>query len=332
MISLAINGFGRIGRCFLRAFFEKKFYEKFNLTSINGTADPEKCAHFLRYDSIHGRFKNDIKFGDDWIDAGFGRIKITNQTDIETIRWDDVDIVIESSGKFNKKSLSTKHIEGGAKKVLVSAPCDDADSTIIFGVNNDHYKPEHLVVSSGSCTTNALLPLIKVLHETFGVENGFFTTIHSYTNDQVILDANHKDLRRARAGALSMIPTSTGASKLIASIFPDLKGKIAGSAVRVPTPNVSMIDLVVNLVNDGTSEILRKVFENAVLSYKEIIGFTNLPLVSVDFLGRDESTIVDSLETSMVTGKLARIVSWYDNEWGFVCRMLDILANILIRE
>ena len=227
MINIAINGFGRIGRCFFRAFYEKKLYEKINLICINGTANAEKCAHFAKYDSVHGVFKNEISHGDDWIDGGFGKIKITNQMDINFIKWDNIDVVIESSGKFNKKSLLLNHIKnGGAKKILVSAPCDDADSTIIYGVNDYQFFSEHQIISSGSCTTNALLPLIKLIHENFKIKNGFFTTIHSYTNDQVILDANHKDLRRARAGAMSIIPTSTGASKLIASIFPELNKKI----------------------------------------------------------------------------------------------------------
>ena len=329
MTNIAINGFGRIGRCFLRAFYENNCHESMNVICVNGTANPEKCAHFLKYDSVHGRFKNDVTFGSDWIDAGFGRIKITNQTDINSIKWDGIDVVVESSGKFNKKSLAVKHIEGGAKKVLVSAPCEEADSTIIFGVNNYQYKDEDLVVSTGSCTTNALLPLIKVLHENLIIEKGFFTTIHSYTNDQVILDANHKDLRRARAGALSMIPTSTGASQLISSIFPELNKKISGSAVRVPTPNVSMIDLVVNVNKKTNSQDLRNIFENSDSIPKSILSSTSLPLVSVDFLGRTESTIVDILETSVIADDMCRIVSWYDNEWGFVCRMLDIIKNLL---
>jgi glyceraldehyde 3-phosphate dehydrogenase len=332
MINVAINGFGRIGRCFLRAFYEKKLYKKINLKYINGTANSEKCSHFVKYDSVHGRFENDINFGNDWIDIGFGKIQILNQLDINTIAWDNIDVVIECSGKFNKRDLLQKHIDGGAKKILVSAPCDDGDSTIIFGVNNEFYKDEHKIVSVGSCTTNALLPLIKVLNNKFGIKNGYFTTIHSYTNDQMILDANNKDLRRARAGALSMIPTSTGASKLIASIFPELNKKISGSAVRVPTPNVSMIDLVFNLKENTSSDFVRSIFLEASKNSSGIIGYTEKPLVSVDFLHTSESTFIDGLEISVVDDNLCRVVSWYDNEWGFVSRMLDVLENLLMKK
>ncbi len=331
MINIAINGFGRIGRCFFRAFYEQKLYEKINLVCINGTANPEKCAHFAKYDSVHGVFQNEISYGDDWIDGGFGKIKITNQLDVNSINWNDIDVVIESSGKFNKKSLLMNHINGGAKKVLVSAPCDDADSTIIYGVNNEQFAKNHQIVSIGSCTTNALLPLISVLHENFTIKNGFFTTIHSYTNDQMILDANHKDLRRARAGALSMIPTSTGANKLIASIFPELNGKISGSAIRVPTPNVSMIDLKINIEKSIDQKILNDALKNSAVKHKGIIDYTTLPLVSVDFNHNAHSTIIDGLESQVIDGNLCRIASWYDNEWGFTCRMIDVLTNLLLK-
>jgi len=331
MINVAINGFGRIGRCFFRAFYENKLHEKINLTCINGTASPEKCAHFAKYDSVHGIFQNEIIYGDDWIDGGFGKIKITNQLDVNEIKWDGIDVVIESSGKFNKKSLLMSHIKGGAKKVLVSAPCDDADSTIIYGVNDGQFHNNHEIVSIGSCTTNALLPLIKLLHENFTIKNGFFTTIHSYTNDQMILDANHKDLRRARAGALSMIPTSTGANKLIASIFPELNGKISGSAIRVPTPNVSMIDLTINIDKEIEQQDLNLALKNGATQYKNIIDYTTLPLVSIDFNHNSHSTIIDGLESHVVDGNLCRIASWYDNEWGFTCRMIDVLMNLLIK-
>jgi glyceraldehyde 3-phosphate dehydrogenase len=331
MINIAINGFGRIGRCFLRAFYEKKIYEKINLVQINGVSGGEKCAHFAKYDSVHGIFKNEISYGEDWIDVGFGKVKVTNQRDLDSIKWDNIDVVIESSGKFNKKSLLMNHIQAGAKKILVSAPCDDADSTIIYGVNDFQFDKNHQIVSVGSCTTNALLPLIKLIHENFKIKNGFFTTIHSYTNDQVILDASHKDLRRARAGAMSMIPTSTGASKLIASIFPELNKKISGTAVRVPTPNVSMIDFVVNLEKKISSEELWEVLKNGAKDFPNIIEYTDKPLVSVDFTHNSHSTIIDGLESSIIDGDLCRVASWYDNEWGFTCRMIDILENFLMK-
>jgi glyceraldehyde 3-phosphate dehydrogenase len=331
MINIAINGFGRIGRCFLRAFYEKKLYKKINLIQINGVSDGEKCAHFAKYDSVHGIFQSEVSHGKDWIDIGFGKIKITNQRDINSIQWDNIDVIIESSGKFNKKSLLINHLQGSAKKILVSAPCDDADSTIIYGVNNHQFLSNHQIVSAGSCTTNALLPIIKLLHENFKIKNGFFTTIHSYTNDQVILDANHKDLRRARAGVLSMIPTSTGASKLIASIFPELNKKISGTAVRVPTPNVSMIDLVVNLEQKISQEQLQESLKNGKRNFPNIIEYTNLPLVSIDFNHNSHSTIIDGLESSITDENLCRIASWYDNEWGFTCRMIDILEGLLIK-
>ena len=331
MINIAINGFGRIGRCFLRAFYENKLYEKINLVQINGVSDGMKCAHFAKYDSVHGVFQGEISCDEDWIDVGFGKIKITNQRDVDAIKWDDIDVVIESSGKFNKKSLLMNHINVGAKKILVSAPCDDADSTIIYGVNNDQFLQNHQIISVGSCTTNALLPLIKLIHENFRIKNGFFTTIHSYTNDQVILDASHKDLRRARAGAISMIPTSTGASKLITSIFPELNKKISGTAVRVPTPNVSMIDLVVNLEQKISSEKLQEILRDGAKNSPNIIEYTDLPLVSIDFTHNSHSTIIDGLESSVIDGDLCRIASWYDNEWGFTCRMIDILENLLVK-
>lgn len=331
MINIAINGFGRIGRCFFRAFYEKKMHEKINLVCINGTADAAKCAHFAKYDSIHGIFQNDISYGDDWIDAGYGRVKITNQTDINSIKWENIDVIVESSGKFNKRDLLMNHINGGAKKILVSAPCDDADSTIIYGVNDYQFKKEYSIVSAGSCTTNALLPLVKLVHENFKIKNGFFTTIHSYTNDQVILDANHKDLRRARAGGLSMIPTSTGASKLITSIFPDLNKKISGTSVRVPTPNVSMIDFTVNIEKKISTDELKEALKNGAKSNPNVVEYTDLPLVSVDFNHNSHSTIIDGLESQVIDGDLCRVASWYDNEWGFTCRMIDILENLLIK-
>lgn len=325
MLNIAINGFGRIGRCFLRAFYEHKLYQKFNLVQINGTMDATKCAHFLKYDSVHGILQAPLIIGHDFINLGFGEIKVTNQTDINNIKWNNIDLVIESSGKFNKKSEASKHIHGGAKKVLVSAPCENADSTIIYGVNDHQLKAEDQMISVGSCTTNALLPIIKLLQENFGIKNGFFTTIHSYTSDQTILDNNHKDLRRGRSAALSMIPTSTGADKLIANIFPELTGKISGAAVRVPTPNVSMIDLKVNLLKSITQMELNQVLQNA----NGVLHYTNEPLVSIDFNHSSYSSTIDGLESRITDGDLCRIVSWYDNEWGFVCRMLDVMEKMI---
>lgn len=331
MIKIAINGFGRIGRCFLRAFYELGLNKNvnFELKCVNGTMSAEKCAHFLKYDSLHGIFAHNISHNEKSIFVDGQEILITNQTDIDNIFWQDIDLVIECSGKFNKKSQAIKHVQGGAKKVLVSAPCENADFTVIYGINENELDAKHKVVSVGSCTTNALLPIIALLHKNIGIVNGFFTTVHAYTNDQVTLDANHKDLRRGRAAGLSMIPTSTGANKLIAQIFPELDHKIAGSALRVPTPNVSMIDLKVNLQKsfDSTEQLLQ-IIKNNLSQFKNIIGFCNEPLVSIDFNHSSESSTIDSLETHLVDGNLARVVAWYDNEWGFTCRMIDVMKKL----
>ena len=334
MVNIAVNGLGRIGRAFIRAFYEFGINKSndIKLVAINGTTDDaEKCAHFLKYDSVHGRFANEVIAYDGYITIDGEKIFLTKQTDINTINWRDLnaDVIIECSGRFNKHSEAYKHIcIGGAKKVLVSAPCDEGDRTIIYGVNDNDLRKSDEIVSAGSCTTNALLPLIQLIHNKCGIRSGFFTTIHAYTNDQVILDANHKDLRRGRAAGLSMIPTSTGASKLIAGIFPELNGLISGSSVRVPVPNVSMIDLKLN-INEviSSSDELHKILSSNI--NKCIIDYTQEALVSTDFNHTSASTTIDGLESMMITPNFIRIVSWYDNEWGFTCRLIDILQKII---
>ena len=334
MLNIAVNGLGRIGRAFIRAFYELGMNKSndIKLVAINGTTDDaEKCAHFLKYDSVHGRFAHEVIAYDGYITIDGEKIFLTKQTDINTINWRDLnaDVIIECSGRFNKHSDAYKHIGiGGAKKVLVSAPCDEADRTIIYGVNDNDLRKSDEIISAGSCTTNALLPLIQLIHNKCGIRSGFFTTIHAYTNDQVILDANHKDLRRGRAAGLSMIPTSTGANKLIAGIFPELNGLISGSSVRVPVPNVSMIDLKLN-INDviSSSDELRKILSSNI--NKCIIDYTQEPLVSTDFNHTSASTTIDGLESMMITHNFIRILSWYDNEWGFTCRLIDILQKII---
>ncbi|AIF81646.1 NADPH-dependent glyceraldehyde-3-phosphate dehydrogenase / NAD-dependent glyceraldehyde-3-phosphate dehydrogenase [endosymbiont of Acanthamoeba sp. UWC8] len=326
---IAINGFGRIGRCILRALIagERKDIE---IAAINaGMGDIDLHLHLLKYDSTHGTLRNVEKISDTIIKIGHREIPILLETDPEKIAWDkyNVDIVMECSGVFTKREAAAKHIASGAKKVIVSAPCDNADKTIVYGVNEHILTSHDKVISIGSCTTNCLAPVAKVLNDFIGIESGFMTTIHSYTNDQNVLDSIHKDKRRARACALSMIPTSTGAAKALGLVLPELNGKLDGTAIRVPTPNVSMVDLkFVSRNNTSANEINETIKEACKGHIGLVLDYTAEELVSVDFNHNTKSSIFDLTQTKVVNNNFCRVASWYDNEWGFSNRMLDVAA------
>lgn len=320
-INIGINGLGRIGRCVLRAIFELKEKE-FNIVAVNGPASIEEHTHLLKYDSVHGIFPGNILHEDNKLIINGCKIPLKQERDLNKLNWDGVDIVLECTGKFNDKTSALTHItSGGAKKVIVSAPCKNADSTIVYQVNNQDLKPEHQVISIGSCTTNCLSPVAKALNDNIGIEAGFMTTIHSYTNDQRILDGSHKDLRRARSAAMSMIPSSTGAAKALGLVLPELNGKLDGAAIRVPTPNVSMIDLCFTTSRDTSIEEINSLIEK---NKSEVLAISEAKLVSVDFNHNSHSAIFDPFETKVVNKRFCRVVAWYDNEWAFSVRMLDI--------
>ena len=325
MVKIGINGFGRIGREAFRIMTTKKDIE---VLGINDLTDAKTLAHLLKYDSVHGIFAGEVDYGEDYIVVNGKKIKIYAEKDPAQLPWGKigVDVVLESTGRFTDANLAKAHITAGAKKVLISAPAKNEDITIVMGVNNDKYDPKkHNIISNASCTTNCLAPFTKVLLDNFGVESGLMTTVHSYTNDQKILDLPHKDLRRARAAALSIIPTTTGAAKAVALVLPELKGKLNGFAMRVPTPNVSITDLTVNLSKDTTVEEINAAMKKASeTTMKGILGYTDLPLVSKDFNGDPRSSIVDGLSTMMIGKRLAKVVSWYDNEWGYSNRIVDL--------
>lgn len=325
----AINGFGRIGRNVFRASLEDS---KTELVAINDLTDAKTLAHLLKYDSVHGRFKGEVSATDDAIVVNGKEIKVFSERNPEALPWGEVgvDVALECTGIFRKRDQAAKHLTAGAKKVIISAPSPDADFTVVYGVNNEAYdKSKHDVISNGSCTTNCLAPICKVLLKEFGIVKGLMTTIHSYTNDQKILDLPHSDLRRARAAALSMIPTSTGAAKAISLVIPELKGKLDGLAVRVPTPNVSLVDLVVELEKDATSEQINAALKaGASGELKGVLAVSEEPLVSGDFNGCSASSTVDAGYTMVTGGRMAKVLSWYDNEMGFSYRMNDIMEML----
>jgi glyceraldehyde 3-phosphate dehydrogenase len=324
-IRVAINGFGRIGRNVLRAIHESKRTD-IQVVAINDLAPVETNAHLLRYDSVHGRFPGEVKVDGDTIDIGNGKIKVTAIRDPATLPWKElgIDVAMECTGIFTARDKAAAHLTAGAKRVLVSAPADGADATIVFGVNHDILTKDHTVVSNGSCTTNCLAPVAKVLNDTVGIETGFMTTIHAYTGDQPTLDTVHKDLYRARAAGLSMIPTSTGAAKAIGLVLPELKGKLDGVSIRVPTPNVSVIDLkIVAKRATNKDEINDAIRRASQQQLKNILGVTDHPNVSIDFNGDQHSSIFATDQTKVQGGTLVRVLSWYDNEWGFSNRMAD---------
>ncbi|HNS06260.1 MAG TPA: type I glyceraldehyde-3-phosphate dehydrogenase [Candidatus Saccharicenans sp.] len=330
-IRVGINGFGRIGRNLLRASFNDPEIE---YLAVNDITDAKTLAHLLKYDSVLGVFKEDIKVTEDSIILNGKTIKVLAEKDLTGLKWKDlgVEVVVESTGKYTKRPDAIKHIElGGAKKVIISAPATDPDVTIVMGVNEKDYDPDkHHLISNASCTTNCLAPVTKVIHDKFGIEKAFMTTIHSYTNDQKILDAPHKDLRRARAAAVSQIPTTTGAAKAIGLVIPDLKGKIDGIAIRVPTPNVSLVDLVAVVKRPTTAEEVNAALKTAANNeLKGILDYTEEPLVSVDFMANSHSSIVDGLSTKVIDGTLVKILAWYDNEWGYSCRLADLIKHVM---
>ncbi|MDX7949925.1 type I glyceraldehyde-3-phosphate dehydrogenase [Lichenihabitans sp. Uapishka_5] len=324
-VKVAINGFGRIGRNILRAIVESGRTD-IQVVAINDLGPVETNAHLLRFDSVHGRFPHKVEVSGDTIDVGTGPIKVTAIRDPSTLPHAElgIDIAMECTGIFTAKDKAMAHVKAGAKRVLVSAPADGADKTIVMGVNDKTLTKDDIVVSNGSCTTNCLAPIAKVLHETIGIEHGFMTTIHSYTGDQPTLDTMHKDLYRARAAALSSIPTSTGAAKAIGLVLPELAGKLDGSAIRVPTPNVSLVDLKLVVKRATTKEeinaAMRKAAEGEMAG---VLGYTDLPNVSSDFNHDPHSSIFHMDQTRVINGTFVRVVSWYDNEWGFSNRMGD---------
>jgi glyceraldehyde 3-phosphate dehydrogenase len=331
-VGIAINGFGRIGRNIVRQLFTAKQSKAVNLVAINDLTDPATLAHLLKYDSVHGRFPGTVEAGDGCITINGQQVKVFAEKDPAKLPWGTVgaSIVLECTGIFTKKDKAQLHLQAGAKKVLISAPAPDPDITLAFGVNHGDYKPaEHHIISNASCTTNCLAPVAKVLVENFGVVKGSMTTIHSYTNDQQILDLPHKDLRRARAANLSMIPTTTGAAKAVGLVIPALSGKVDGFAIRVPTPDVSVVDFVAELAQDVTVEEVNRALKNASENtLKGVLGFSEEPLVSIDYTGDTHSSIVDSLSTMVIQKRLAKVVAWYDNEMGFSARMCDVTEMI----
>jgi glyceraldehyde 3-phosphate dehydrogenase len=324
-VRVAINGFGRIGRNVLRAIVEAQRSD-ITVVAINDLAPVETNAHLLRYDSVHGRFPGEVRVSSDTIDCGTGPIKVTAIKDPAQLPWKDldVDIALECTGIFTSKEKAAAHLKAGAKRVLVSAPADGVDLTVVYGVNHDKLTTDHIVVSNASCTTNCLAPVAKVLNDAIGIEKGFMTTVHAYTNDQPSLDQVHKDLYRARAAALSMIPTSTGAAKAVGLVLPELAGKLDGVAIRVPTPNVSVIDFKF-VAKRATSkdEVNAAVKRACEQQLKGILGYTEAPNVSIDFNHDSRSSVFHMDQTKVLDGTLVRVMSWYDNEWGFSNRMVD---------
>ncbi|MBQ1303156.1 MAG: type I glyceraldehyde-3-phosphate dehydrogenase [Firmicutes bacterium] len=330
-VKVGINGFGRIGRNAFKAYIEKN--PDFEIVALNDLTSPETLAHLLKYDSCFGKFDGTVEAKEDAIVVNGKEIKILSETDPAQLPWKEmgVEVVLESTGRFTDREGASKHIEAGAKKVVISAPAKNEDITIVMGVNEEKYDPAaHNIISNASCTTNCLAPFAKVLDAEFGIEKGLMTTVHSYTNDQKILDLPHKDLRRARAAALSMIPTTTGAAKAVSLVLPQLKGKLNGMAMRVPTPTVSVVDLVCELKKEASAEEINAAMKKAAEGeMKGVLGYCDEPLVSIDFKQDPRSSIVDALSTMVIDGKMAKVVSWYDNEWGYSNRAIDLIDYII---
>ncbi len=328
-VRVAINGFGRIGRLVLRAAYEHRHTE-IDVVGVNDLGSVETNAHLLRYDSVHGRFPGEVTTGDNWMDIGRGKIRVTAERDPAKLPWGElgVDVALECTGIFTRREAAAKHLEAGARRVIISAPADGADMTVVMGVNHDELTPAHKVVSNASCTTNCLAPVAYVLHQGIGIERGYMTTIHSYTGDQSLQDTLHSDLRRARAASLSLIPTSTGAAKAVGLVLPALKGKLDGTAIRVPTANVSLIDFTFDATRDTSSDEVNGLMEDAAKSnrLKGIIGINKAPTVSVDFNHDSHSSTFDVTQTQVLDNRFVRVLSWYDNEWGFSNRMVEVAA------
>jgi glyceraldehyde 3-phosphate dehydrogenase len=343
-VRVGINGFGRIGRNVFRAattrdtglldqLAREVFGAQIEVVAVNDITDPETLAHLLRYDSVFGRYPEDVEVDGDLLRAGGHEVKVLAERDPASLPWRElgVDVVIESTGLFASKEAASAHLEAGAKKVIITAPAKDPDITLVLGVNDEDYDPyTHNVISNASCTTNCLAPLTKVLQDSFGIESGFMTTTHSYTNDQRILDLPHKDLRRSRAAAVSIIPTSTGAARAIGEVMPELKGKLDGFAMRVPTPDGSVVDLTAQVSRETTVDEVNSVFREAAAAgpLEGILGFSTDPIVSADIVGDDRSSILDAPLT-MVSGNTVKLISWYDNEWAYSCRVAELATKVL---
>ncbi len=329
MVKVAINGFGRIGRQVLRQGIKQG---NINFVAINDLTDPKTLAHLLKYDSVHGTFDGTVEVKENKLIVNGDEIVIYAEKDPAKLPWKDlnVDIVVESTGLFTDADKAMAHINAGCKKVIISAPAKNEDITLVLGVNDEQYdNSKHHIISNASCTTNCLAPIVKVLHDNFGVVNGLMTTVHSYTNDQKILDLPHSDLRRARAAAMSIIPTTTGAAKAVSLVMPEMKGKLTGFALRVPTPNVSIVDFVANLEEDVTVEQINDAMRKAASGrMKNILFVSDEPLVSTDYIGNPASSTVDSELTMVIEKRLVKVVSWYDNEWGYSSRVVDLIKFI----
>ena len=328
-IRVAINGFGRIGRLVMRAALEHASRD-LEIVGINDLGPVETNAHLLRYDSVHGRFGGEVTTGENWMDAGRGKIRVTAERDPAKLPWKElgVDVALECTGIFTKREQAAKHLEAGARRVIISAPADGADFTVVMGVNHDELSAKHKVISNASCTTNCLAPVAYVLHQGIGIQRGYMTTIHSYTGDQSLQDTLHSDLRRARAASLSLIPTSTGAARAVGLVLPALKGKLDGTAIRVPTANVSLIDFTFDAARDTSAEEVNTLMEEAAKSnrLKGIVGINRAPTVSVDFNHDSHSSTFDVTQTQVLEKSFVRVLSWYDNEWGFSNRMVEVAA------
>ncbi|HAA93691.1 MAG TPA: type I glyceraldehyde-3-phosphate dehydrogenase [Rhodospirillaceae bacterium] len=324
-VRVAINGFGRIGRLVLRAAYEAG-RDDIDFVGINDLGSVEANAHLLKFDSVHGVFPGDVSAGEDWIDLGKGKIKVTAERDPKKLPWGDldVDVAMECTGIFVTKEDAAMHLEAGAKKVIVSAPASGVDLTVVYGVNDDQLSADHTVISNASCTTNCLAPVAAVLHDAIGIEQGYMTTVHSFTGDQVTVDTLHGDLRRARSASQALIPTSTGAAKAVGLVLPELNGKLDGTAIRVPTPNVSLIDFKFNAKRETTPEEVNEAITKAANGkLKGVLATNDGPLVSIDFNHNPASSVFDLTQTQVIEGTLVRVLSWYDNEWGFSNRMSD---------
>lgn len=330
-VRVAINGFGRIGRNVLRSA-KQSGRTDIDFVAVNDLTDAATLAHLLRYDSVHGRYPGSVEVSEEGLVVDGDPIRVVSERDPEQLPWSelDIDIIVESTGLFTKRDAAAKHLTAGARKVVISAPAKEEDITIVLGVNEDKYDPDnHHVISNASCTTNCLAPVVKVLSDRFGFRHGLMTTIHSYTNDQNILDLPHKDLRRARAAAMSMIPTTTGAAKATGLVLPEVKGRIDGMAIRVPTPDVSLVDLVAEVEKETTSEEVNAAFkEISEGAMSGILGVSDEPLVSIDYTSNPLSSIVDTLSTSVMQGRMVKVLSWYDNEWGYSSRVVDLVRYV----
>ncbi|AOS68929.1 glyceraldehyde-3-phosphate dehydrogenase [Bacillus subtilis] len=331
-VKVAINGFGRIGRMVFR---KAMLDDQIQVVAINASYSAETLAHLIKYDTIHGRYDKEVVAGEDSLIVNGKKVLLLNSRDPKQLPWReyDIDIVVEATGKFNAKDKATGHIEAGAKKVILTAPGKNEDVTIVMGVNEDQFDAErHVIISNASCTTNCLAPVVKVLDEEFGIESGLMTTVHAYTNDQKNIDNPHKDLRRARACGESIIPTTTGAAKALSLVLPHLKGKLHGLALRVPVPNVSLVDLVVDLKTDVTAEEVNEAFKRAAkTSMYGVLDYSDEPLVSTDYNTNPHSAVIDGLTTMVMEDRKVKVLAWYDNEWGYSCRVVDLIRHVAAR-